>query len=172
MITFWLGLGATLVITELISRRFYAIFAALAAFAVAGMTHFELIDSLLMQITAWSVASVLTGLLLRPLALKLFSDHDKASVDDNRPWQAEEPKRLIVGNSRKQQIDEDGAFIGAHARVVEAITESEPGRVQFGETSWRAITESGQSFAVGETVEIVRRDNISWIVKAPQEPEN
>ena len=63
------------------------------------------------------------------------------------------------------KIDEDDEVIGSIVEVVEDISSDEIGRVEQSGSSWQARAEGDQTILKGEQVEIVGRDNITWMVK-------
>lgn len=73
--------------------------------------------------------------------------------------------RFYPSDREKQNIDETQAMIGKIVEVVESISSQREGRIRFGETTWKAICQGNEELTPGEKVEIVGRDNISWIVK-------
>ena len=56
-------------------------------------------------------------------------------------------------------------MIGSIVEVVADIKSGEFGRIEQGGSSWQALAEGDQTILKGEQVKIVRRDNITWIVK-------
>lgn len=73
--------------------------------------------------------------------------------------------RFVPSDSRKANIDEDHEAIGERAVVSEEILESGDGRIEYAGSHWKATSEDGQKIDLGESVTIVGRDNITWIVK-------
>ena len=149
MLYFWLTFGAILVFAEIILPGLVSVFVGLGALTVAGLLHFQVIDSILVQLTTWFISSTIYIFSLRLLVMKYYPSDRK-----------------------KHDINEDYAVIGTQARVVEKITGSENGRIEFGESTWIAIGEEDQEIPVGDTVEIVGRNNISWVVKTIHKKEN
>ncbi len=73
--------------------------------------------------------------------------------------------RFVPADTRKENIDEDDKVIGSIVEVVADIKSGEFGRVEQSGSSWQARTEGDQTILKGEQVEIVGRDNITWMVK-------
>jgi len=73
-------------------------------------------------------------------------------------------KKVNEGAEIKEFIKDDAAdAFGEEAVVVEEVGQQK-GRVQFRGTGWSAIT-LGEKINTGQTVKIVSRDNLTWIVE-------
>jgi membrane protein implicated in regulation of membrane protease activity len=57
----------------------------------------------------------------------------------------------------------ESEYAGKTAVVAEAITPDNPGRVRFQGTTWKAVSYD-ESFAPGETVEILKEENLTLVV--------
>ena len=75
-------------------------------------------------------------------------------------------KKLLEGRSSVGPVDLDELeeFLGKRAVVTEEIAPERRGRVEFRGSTWKA--EAYENIAVGTTVEIVDKNNITLIVKS------
>ncbi len=75
-------------------------------------------------------------------------------------------KKLLEGRSSVGPVDLDELeeFLGKRAVVTEDIAPERRGRVEFRGSTWKA--EAYENIAVGTTVEIVDKNNITLIVKS------
>jgi membrane protein implicated in regulation of membrane protease activity len=75
-------------------------------------------------------------------------------------------KQLLEGRSAVGPVDLDELeeFLGKKVVVTEEITPERRGRVEFRGSTWKA--EAYETIAVGTTVEIVDKNNITLIVKS------
>ena len=140
--TFWLVFGLVLVFAEMILPGLVSVFVGLGALTVAGLLHFNHIENLTAQLGVWFASSTVYIFSLRLLVIRFYPS-----------------------DRTKQEIDEDKLLVGQLVEVVEEISHDGGGRVQFGDTTWKALCEEGERFAVGEKVRIVGRENISWVVR-------
>lgn len=149
MFSFWLGFGAILIVSELILPGLVSVFVGLGALTVAGLIHYGWATDITSQLLHWFGSSTFYIFSLRLLVMKYYpSDREK------------------------QNIDEDQLMIGQVVEVVQPISHDESGRFVFGESSWVALSTDGEPIAKGEQVEIVGRDNITWLVKRALKEEN
>ncbi len=70
--------------------------------------------------------------------------------------------RIFRGTMLNKEIDSD---VGHTVKVIEAITPDKPGRVRYQGTSWKAISYT-ESFEPGEIVDIVKEENLTFIVSS------
>ncbi|GEM_PF-250420 len=140
-ISFWLYLGLALVLAEVILPGLISVFVGMGAFTVALFLHFNWIESVSSQVIAWLSASLVYIFSLRLVVMRYYPS-----------------------DRGKQDIDETHAMVGKVVDVVETISRSHPGRIRFGETTWKAICKDESVFALGDKVQIVGRDNITWVV--------
>jgi inner membrane protein len=68
--------------------------------------------------------------------------------------------KIFRGTILNKEIDSD---VGRSAEVIEAITPEKAGRVRYQGTSWKAISYT-ESFAPGALVDIVKEDNLTFVV--------
>lgn len=142
MLKFWLIFGGVLVLSELLLPGLVSVFVGLGALTVAGLLHFQLIDGLPAQVITWIVSSTVYIFSLRLIVIRFYpSDREKRS------------------------IDEDQVMAGHIATVTEEISKQKPGRIMYGELTWAATLDGDESVTVGEEVELVSRENISWRVR-------
>lgn len=71
--------------------------------------------------------------------------------------------RPIFSGTLLKRGEEDRDPIGGHATVIERIDSETEGRIRYHGTSWRAISYD-DTFEVGETVEIMRKEGMTFIV--------
>lgn len=143
----WLSFGAFLVFAELLLPGLVSVFLGLGALTVALLMHLNYIDNFPSQLIAWFVSSTVYIFTLRLLVMRYYPS-----------------------DTEKQSIDEDQAMIGKVVEVIEKISGQGGGRISEGDSTWAAISANKLEIEVGEKVEIVGRENISWVVKkTPQE---
>jgi membrane protein implicated in regulation of membrane protease activity len=139
---FWLGVGIALILSEIIIPGGIVIFMGAAALVVAALLYTGMFTGWLPAIVAWLIFSLVFILALRRYLTK-----------------------LIEGDSRRSNTDEDLDAIGTIVEVVETIGPGDHlGRISFRGTTWGASAR-GATFATGSKVKIVQRDNINWIVE-------
>mgnify|MGYP001422082559 CR=1 FL=1 len=137
---YWLFLGVALIIIEVMTPGLVSIFFGLAALTVALGAWLMPALGQGWQWIAFSVFSVLYIFLLRKSLKKVFSGEREVSDSPS---------------------DE---FSGKLAVVVEAITPTKPGRVEFCGTNWTA--EAGAELQPGASVRILNRKNLTLRVEA------
>ena len=143
---YWLYVGVALILFEVMTPGLVSLFFGLSALTVA------LIVWLAQEIwqgqeigqgwqwLAFSAFSVVYIFLLRKSLKKVFSGDREVSDSPG---------------------DE---FAGKLAVVTEAVAQNKPGRVEFGGTTWTA--ESGQALAVGASVRITGKTNLTLTVES------
>jgi len=135
---YWLIFGILLLVFELATPGFVAMFFGMAALTVALITWLIPLG----QIVPWllfAALSVIYILLLRKVLKNIFLG-DKDSMD-----------RL------------EDSFIGKYANVTVAIAPGRPGKVDFSGCSWEAESES--DIEVGERVKICAKNNLTLTVQ-------
>jgi membrane protein implicated in regulation of membrane protease activity len=142
MLYFWLVFGVFLILSEMLLPGLVSVFMGFGALTVAVLLHFDCIDSISDQLVTWFVSSTIYIFSLRLLVMRYYPS-----------------------NREKRDIDEDRAMIGQIVEVVQAISNKSSGRICHGESTWTAISSGEEVINVGEQVQIVGRDNISWTVK-------
>ena len=136
----WAGLGLLVIAAEFLGPGFVLFFFGVGGLLTAGATAVipGLGSSLLLQILVWLGASVGTLFSLRRYFRGIFG-----------------------GKESRAPLDSE--YSGHNATVVEAIDTRHPGRVRFQGTEWEAVTYDG-SFAAGETVQIVKNENLTLVI--------
>ena len=136
----WAIIAVACLILELFSGDFFILCFAIGAAvsllcALCGL-------GLTAQIIIFAVASVLSVLFVRPVALRYFhrNDPDRASNAD--------------------------ALLGREGRVSEAIAAGGHGRVAIDGDDWKAVSADGNAIAAGTTVRVVSRESIIITVEA------
>lgn len=136
---YWLIFGLALIFFEVMTPGLISLFFGLAALTLALATWF-LPLSQVVQWVGFSALSVVYILLLRNSLKKTFNGQREVSETLN---------------------DE---FTGKLAVVVEAVTPTRPGRVEFCGSTWTA--ESEAALAAGTSVRILGKKNLTLKVQA------
>jgi inner membrane protein len=140
----WFFIGFFLILAELAMPGFIVIFFGVGAWVTCLALELHLIASFNMQLLTFLIASGASLILFRKKGRELFEGKKSGKFG---PFES---------------VDD---FVGQRAVVVEEISAGQPGgKVEFHGTHWSA--ESAESLAVGESVEIIRRDNLTLVVKA------
>ncbi len=138
----WLGFGAFLMVAELIIPGGVVVFLGLAGVIIAGALGLGIITSWVNALTAFFVLSLGLILFLRAFFMKYAG-----------------------GDFSRGNVVEILDDVGEHAPVIEAIGPGqEKGKIDFRGTQWQALSD-GSRIEVGQTVRIVGRDNVSYIVE-------
>ncbi len=140
----WFFIGFFLILTELALPGFIVIFFGAGAWVTCLMLEVGLIKSFNAQLIVFLLASGASLLLFRKKGKALFEGKKSGKLG---PFES---------------LDD---FVGQHAEVVQAIEPGQPGgKVEFHGTLWSA--ESDQSLAPGAKVTIIKRDNLTLVVKS------
>ena len=142
MLWFWWGLFVFLVLAEFIIPGLVVMFVGMGAGTVAVFMHYGLIDGIIQQFLVWFASSLIYIFSLRLVVMHYY------------------PSDQVQYN-----IDEDLDVKGQEAEVVKTIPKDGVGRISHSDSSWNAKSEDGSEIKSGQKVEIVSRDNITWIVK-------
>lgn len=131
---FWVIVTCVCLILELSSGDFFV-----TCFAIGGL--FGVASSIMglpfwLQVVIWAVFSILSIWLIRPRLLKRF--HNKS-------------------HERSSNAD---ALIGRVGTVIEPVTSQKSGYIQVDGDQWKAVSDSGADFQIGERAKIVSRDSI------------
>ncbi|MBT7610729.1 MAG: NfeD family protein [Bacteriovoracaceae bacterium] len=138
----WLGLGLFCIISEFLLPGLVMVFIGLGSLTVVLAMYLGYLDTLNFQLLTFFTSSMIYLLTLRFLIL-----------------------RFVPTNTHKQDINEDREAIGTVVDVIESISAGQHGRIQYSESSWQAKAEDEATILKGEKATILRRDNITWIVK-------
>lgn len=130
----WAIIAVVSLILELFSGDFFIMCFAIGAAvsllcALCGL-------SLTAQIIFFSVASVLSVLFVRPVALKYFHRNDP------------------------QRASNADALLGREGRVSQTIVAGGDGRVAIDGDDWKAVSADGSAIAQGTPVRVVGRESI------------
>lgn len=130
----WAIIAVVSLILELFSGDFFIMCFAIGAAvsllcALCGL-------SLTAQIIIFSVASVLSVLFVRPVALKYFHRNDP------------------------QRASNADALLGREGRVSQTIVAGGDGRVAIDGDDWKAVSADGSAIAQGTPVRVVGRESI------------
>jgi len=138
----WWFIGLAFVLAEFFLPGLVAVFLGLGAFLVAALAHFGIITGVVQELVAWFVSSLFFLFTLR-FAVIMYYPSD----------------------TKKENVNEDDEVIGQITTLIEGITEDEKGRIRHSDSTWPVMSENGENINAGEEVEIVGRDNLTWIVK-------
>jgi len=141
-IGFWWIFGIILTLAEFLLPGLVVVFLGFGAFVVATLLHFGIIYGLFQEIITWFISSLIFLFTLR-FAVIMYYPSD----------------------TRVDQIDEDDAVIGEITTLLEDISKDKKGRIKHSESTWSVISENGEEIKAGSKVEIIGRDNLTWIVK-------
>jgi membrane protein implicated in regulation of membrane protease activity len=135
----WILLGLLLIASEMIIPGFTIFFFGTGAIITGILSGIipGISDSFAFQGLIWISSSILSFTFFR----KKFA-------------------RIFRGSILNKEIDSD---VGHTAKVIEAISPEKPGRVRYQGTSWKALSYT-ESFDPGETVDIVKEENLTFIV--------
>jgi len=134
----WIAAGFILFIVEIFAPGFVLACLGIGALG-AGVTALYT-DSLEIQLTVFSVISIICFFLVRPLAVKAFfkDDNFKSNTD------------VLVGKTAEVSKDFNPSL--------------KRGRVKIDGDDWRAETEIDESLSTGDIVEIIRVESNTLIV--------
>ncbi len=141
-IEIWWFIGLILVLAEFLLPGLVVVFLGLGAFFVAVLTHFGIISGIVQELIAWFVSSLFFLFTLRFVIILYYPS-----------------------DTKKENVNEDDEVIGQIVILIEGITENKKGRIKHSDSTWPAMSENGENIKTGEEVEIVGRDNLTWIVK-------
>ena len=134
----WAILGIILMVLEAAIPGFVIFFFGLGAVITALLTLIPGIGSAYaLQAIIWMVSSIGSFVFLRKKLAKVFKG------------------KLIEKKT--------GEYIGRKAVVIEEISPGKPGRIKLEGTSWKAESYN-ENIAVDEEVEILEKDNLTFIV--------
>lgn len=139
----WLVFGSILMLLELLLPGLVVVFVGLGAITVSVALKLGYVDQLTSQITLWFISSLVYVFTLRMAVLRFYpTDVEKTVIDD------------------------DQEAIGVLCKVERAFGPGQSGRVYYSESTWGARLASDDQCSVekGDTVRIIGRDNITWIV--------
>jgi len=138
----WLIAGIVLILAELIIPGGVVVFLGLACLMVATAVSLGLVSTWVSALTLFFISSLLLVLTLRSVFMRY------AGGDFSR------------GNTIEILDD-----IGQQAPVVKTIGPGQRrGMIDYHGTRWKALSD-GQQIKVGDVVQIVGRDNVSYIVE-------
>ncbi|MBN2038909.1 MAG: NfeD family protein [Spirochaetes bacterium] len=141
-INIWWMIGIILVLLEFLIPGLVIVFLGLGAFVVAAFLHFGLISGIIQELLTWFISSIFFLVTLRFLVMMYYPS-----------------------DTKKKDINEDHEVIGTIVDLLEDITENQKGRIKHSDSTWPAASENGEEIKAGEKVEIVGRENLTWIVK-------
>lgn len=137
----WLGLGAGLMLLELVVPGLVIVFFGVAALLVGAAAGLGLIESWGAALALWGISS--TGLVFGV----------RGGV-----------KRLSPGLQERGSTDEELDAFGELVLVVEAVAPDVEGRIRFRDITWQARTVE-ERLEAGAYARIVARENLVWIVE-------
>jgi membrane protein implicated in regulation of membrane protease activity len=140
MITGWIILGIVLSALELLLPGAVVIFLGLGAITTAGLIYLGVVEGWTQAFLSWFMISIFYLIVLRTLLMK-----------------------LMPGEEKVENTDEDADAAGKIVHVVEAIRPEAPGRISLQDSTWEA--HSSSIIEAGDKAIIVSRKNLGWIVK-------
>jgi inner membrane protein len=138
----WWVIGIVLVLLEFLLPGLVVVFLGLGAFLVAILLHFGVIAGVLQEFLVWFLASIFFLVTLRFMVILYYPS-----------------------DTKKKDVNEDHEVIGSTATLIEDITNLHKGRIKHSGSTWPVKSANGEELKTGEKVEIVGRDNLTWIVK-------
>jgi membrane protein implicated in regulation of membrane protease activity len=138
----WWIIGIILVLLEFLLPGLVVVFLGLGAFLVAALLHFGIISGIFQELLAWFFSSLFFLVTLRFLVIMYYPS-----------------------DTKKKDINEDNEVIGTVVNLLEDITEKQKGRIKHRGSTWPVESEKGEEIRAGEKVEIIGRDNLTWIVR-------
>ena len=140
---YWWALAAVLLMLEIATGTTYFLWPAAAAALVGFVDIWPLDGEWRVQLLIFAVVTVLLTVFGTPRV---------------KPWLHRSQQDHLTLNERGAQK------IGRRVKVEEAFAAGE-GRVRLGDSVWAAASETGENFAVGAEVEIIRVDGAKLFVK-------
>jgi membrane protein implicated in regulation of membrane protease activity len=136
--SFWLILGFGLLVFEVLTPGgFFTFFFGIAAFLVAGLAFFGLIESGPVQWLVFAVLGTALIAVFRPLVRKMF--------------EANSPK-----------VDQ---LVGQTAIALEALDANGRGKVELRGTSWNGVYTGSGSVLKGDRLRVTKVDGLSLVVE-------
>jgi membrane protein implicated in regulation of membrane protease activity len=136
--SFWLIFGLGLLVFEILTPGgFFTVFFGLAAFVVAALAWFGVLDSGAGQWLAFGVLGTLLILTLRPLVRRKF--------ETNTP-----------------KVDQ---LVGQTAIALETLDMNGRGKVELRGTSWSAVYSGSGSVLKGDRLRVTKVDGLSLVVE-------
>ena len=137
----WFFVGIGLFLLEMVTPAFVILFFGIGAWVVSILLLFVKL-TINYQLVVFIVSSILSLVVLRKIFKKIFLGY---TGHEQNP---------------EQNFDE---FSGEKAVVKEPISASHEGRVELNGTLWTA--EAKEDIAAGETVRIIKKENLTLKVK-------
>lgn len=135
----WGLAGIVLLMLEMFTNTFFALFCGIACLITALLTHFFMPDNAMYQWISFIVFSLILVLaLMKPLKKKFGNDSVKSTFEDH---------------------------IGKKVKVIATIPANSNGKVWYKGTEWNAKSVNQVEIVIGTEVEIVEMDGINIIVK-------
>ncbi len=136
MTLLWLVLAIALFIIEGVTVGMVCMWFGIGA--VVSMLVSLATDSIYIQWLVFIVVSLVMLVLLRPMAKKAMHSHIERT--------------------------NAGSMIGKMAVLTQSIGENSPGRLKYGDVSWIAVTDNGDTIEKGEKVSIVSIEGNKLVV--------
>lgn len=149
ILSIWIIVGILLVFAEFIVPGLISVFIGLGALTVALLLYFQIIENIASQFLVLFISSTVYIFSLRLLVMRYYPS-----------------------NTEKFNVDEESMIIGQSALVIKEIPVNGMGRIQYGESTWNAISNENLKILKGEKVTILKRSNISWIVTTDKNKES
>ena len=136
----WLVLAVLLGALELVIPGAILGFLGLASAMVAGLLYWEIVTGPVEVLMTWFALSLFLILVVRSFCLK-----------------------LMPGDSKVENTDEDVDDMGSIVEVCEDIRPEKNGRIKFRDSTWKA--QSDHHLKTGDHAIIAGRDGATWIIK-------
>ncbi len=134
-------IGAILILLELITPGGISFCVGLSSISIGLAYQFQWITSLYDGFVWWIILSILSSF------IGIFAT-----------------RAFFSGTQIKGVYDEDKDAFGTHVKVVTDFKE-QTGEIFYSGTNWIATTEDASGITKGDVVEIIDRQNITWVVK-------
>lgn len=138
----WWFIGLAFVLAEFMLPGLVAVFLGFGAFLVAALASYGVINGVVQELIVWFISSLFFLFTLRFLVILYYPS-----------------------DTRTENVNEDDEVIGQVTTLLKGISENGKGRISHSDSTWPAMSKNGENIEAGEEVEIVGRDNITWIVK-------
>lgn len=135
----WLIICGFCLIAEIFTVSFMMLWPGIAAAIVAVLSLFNI--PLEVQISIFSILTILAFIFIKPLTKKLFKSNDKVSTNINS----------VIGKTGVITLDITGALGQGQIKVLGEV--------------WTAISDSGEDIKAGETAVVTGIDGVKLKVK-------
>ncbi len=145
---FWILLGVSLMLLEVLIPGLVVIFLGFAAILVGLAINFGFIEGVLTSLTTWFISSIALVLGFREMLLKLAPQGD-----------------ITIA-----KLDEQKELLGQIVTVINAVGPKPGGRIFFQDSTWPAMTQK-EVIPKGAKAKILTRLNLTYIIEPLEETE-